>query len=301
MRLKPRQRQAIWAYVFLTPTLILFALIVIYPFLYAFYLSLQEWGVFGDTYFVGLQNYRDMLNDPLFWKSLSNTFKWTVGVVPATIIIALLAALILNSQRVKARGAFRTIYFVPVVTNMVAAAFVWRWLFEPTFGVVNYILERLGLPGPGWLASTKWALAAMMVVGIWKQIGFAMVIFLAGLQTIPRDIVEAARIDGATGWQVFSRITLPLLNPTVVFVAVMMVINALRVFTIPYVMSAGGFTYGVPGGPLDSTRVFVIHIYDLGFRRFQLGYASANAFALLILIMAATLFQMKVLERPFEY
>ena len=301
MRLKPRQRQAIWAYVFLTPTLILFALIVIYPFLYAFYLSLQEWGVFGDTYFVGLQNYRDMLNDPLFWKSLSNTFKWTVGVVPATIIIALLAALILNSQRVKARGAFRTIYFVPVVTNMVAAAFVWRWLFEPTFGVVNYFLERLGLPGPGWLASTKWALPAMMVVGIWKQIGFAMVIFLAGLQTIPRDIVEAARIDGATGWQVFSRITLPLLNPTVVFVAVMMVINALRVFTIPYVMSAGGFTYGVPGGPLDSTRVFVIHIYDLGFRRFQLGYASANAFALLILIMAATLFQMKVLERPFEY
>lgn len=301
MRLKPRQRQAIWAYVFLTPTLILFALIVIYPFLYAFYLSLQEWGVFGDTYFVGLQNYRDMLNDPLFWKSLGNTFKWTVGVVPATIIIALLVALILNSQRVKARGAFRTIYFVPVVTNMVAAAFVWRWLFEPTFGVVNYILERLGLPGPGWLASTKWALAAMMVVGIWKQIGFAMVIFLAGLQTIPRDIVEAARIDGATGWQVFSRITLPLLNPTVVFVAVMMVINALRVFTIPYVMSAGGFTYGVPGGPLDSTRVFVIHIYDLGFRRFQLGYASANAFALLILIMAATLFQMKVLERPFEY
>jgi multiple sugar transport system permease protein len=301
MRLKPRQRQAIWAYVFLTPTLILFALIVIYPFLYAFYLSLQEWGVFGDTYFVGLQNYRDMLNDPLFWKSLSNTFKWTVGVVPATIIIALLVALILNSQRVKARGAFRTIYFVPVVTNMVAAAFVWRWLFEPTFGVVNYFLERLGLPGPGWLASTKWALPAMMVVGIWKQIGFAMVIFLAGLQTIPRDIVEAARIDGATGWQVFSRITLPLLNPTVVFVAVMMVINALRVFTIPYVMSAGGFTYGVPGGPLDSTRVFVIHIYDLGFRRFQLGYASANAFALLILIMAATLFQMKVLERPFEY
>lgn len=301
MRLKPRQRQAIWAYVFLTPTLILFALIVIYPFLYAFYLSLQEWGVFGDTYFVGLQNYRDMLNDPLFWKSLSNTFKWTVGVVPATIIIALLVALILNSQRVKARGAFRTIYLVPVVTNMVAAAFVWRWLFEPTFGVVNYILERLGLPGPGWLASTKWALPAMMVVGIWKQIGFAMVIFLAGLQTIPRDIVEAARIDGATGWQVFSRITLPLLNPTVVFVAVMMVINALRVFTIPYVMSAGGFTYGVPGGPLDSTRVFVIHIYDLGFRRFQLGYASANAFALLILIMAATLFQMKVLERPFEY
>ena len=301
MRLKPRQRQAIWAYVFLTPTLILFALIVIYPFLYAFYLSLQEWGVFGDTYFVGLQNYRDMLNDPLFWKSLSNTFKWTVGVVPATIIIALLVALILNSQRVKARGAFRTIYFVPVVTNMVAAAFVWRWLFEPTFGVVNYFLERLGLPGPGWLASTKWALPAMMVVGIWKQIGFAMVIFLAGLQTIPRDIVEAARIDGATGWQVFSRITLPLLNPTVVFVAVMMVINALRVFTIPYVMSAGGFTYGVPGGPLVSTRVVVIHIYDLGFRRFQLGYASANAFALLILIMAATLFQMKVLERPFEY
>ena len=140
----------------------------------------------------------------------------------------------------------------------------------------------------------------MMVVGIWKQIGFAMVIFLAGLQTIPRDIVEAARIDGATGWQVFSRITLPLLNPTVVFVAVMMVINALRVFTIPYVMSAGGFTYGVPGGPLDSTRVFVIHIYDLGFRRFH-WVMLHQCLRAADIDYGGNPLQMKVLELTFEY
>ncbi len=301
MRLSSSQRETLWAYIFLIPTLVLFGFIVLYPFIYAFYLSLLEWGIFGNSTYTGLRNYADMLKDNLFWKSIGITLHWTAGVVLGIIAISLLIALALNIPTLKLKGTFRTIYFIPVVTNMVAASFVWRWLFEPTFGVVNYFLGLLGLPEPGWLASTKWALPAMMVVGIWKQIGFAMVIFLAGLQTIPKEIKEAARIDGASRWQEFCRIVLPLLNPTIVFVAVMLVINALRVFTIPYVMSAGGFTYGVPGGPLNSTRVFVIHIYDLGFRQFNIGYASANAFALLLLIMSVTIIQMKLIERPFEY
>ncbi len=188
MRLSAAKRETLWAYIFLTPTLLLFGLIVLYPFLYSFYLSLLDWGLFIKPSFIGVQNYVEMFNDSLFWKSMGITFTWTAGVVPGIIVIAFIVALALNAKGVKFKGAFRTIYFIPVVTNMVAAAFVWRWLFEPTFGVVNYFLSRLGLPEPGWLGSTEWALLAMMVVGIWKQIGTAMVILLAGLQSIPEDI-----------------------------------------------------------------------------------------------------------------
>jgi len=141
----------------------------------------------------------------------------------------------------------------------------------------------------------------MMAVGVWKQVGFAMVIFLAGLQTIPKELKEAATVDGASPTQQFFRVILPLLNPTVVLVLVMLVINAFRVFTIPYVMSAGGFTFTTPGGPLDSTRVLVLHIYDMAFSKFQVGYASATAFALLAIIMVVTIIQIKLVQRPFEY
>lgn len=290
-----------WAWLFLAPALALFALVVVYPFIYAIGLSLYEWNILGKPKFVGLRNYVRMFSDPLFQKSLKNTFAWTLGVVPVTMIVGLVLAVILNHKALRFKGLFRTIYFIPVMTNMVAAAFVWRWLFEPTFGVVNYFLRKLSIPGPGWLADPQWALPAMMVVGIWKQIGFSMVIFLAGLQAIPKEFEEAAAIDGASPWQTFKNVTMPLLNPTVVFVAVMLVINALRVFTIPYVMSAGGLTHQTPGGPLDSTRVFVLHIYDLAFRKLDIGYASANAMVLQALILIVTLIQLRILQRPFQY
>lgn len=295
-----RQLQ-VWAWIFLAPALALFVLVVVYPFIYAIGLSLYEWNLLGEPSFVGLANYTRMFADPLFQKALRNTLLWTVGVVPPTIVLGLILALLLNHRAIKLKGLFRTIYFLPVMTNMVAAAFVWRWLFEPTFGVVNYFLRAIGLPGPGWLADTRWALPAMMVVAVWKQLGFAMVVFLAGLQTIPKEFQEAAAIDGADRWQSFRHITIPLLNPAVVFVAVMLVINALRVFTIPYVMSSGGLTHQTPGGPLDSTRVFVLHIYDLAFRKLDIGYASANALFLQLLILLVTLVQLRILQRPFAY
>lgn len=291
----------LWAYIFLLPTLVIFVFIVIYPFLYAFWMSLHAWPAFGAKQFIGLENYARMLQDPVFWQSLKVVFIWTLGVVPSIIITSLGLAIALNAKWLRGKSIFRTIYFVPVVTSMVASGFVWRWLFEPTFGVVNYALRSLGLPGPGWLATTTWSLPAVMVVGVWKQIGYAMVIFLAGLQTIPKEFTEAGEIDGASPFQVFRHITMPLLNPTIVFVVVILVIHAFGVFTIPYVMTAGGFTYGVPGGPLNSTRVFVIHIYDLAFRKFNMGYGSANAFVLLLLIMVVTLIQLKVIQRRFEY
>lgn len=298
---RQKRREVTWAYLFLLPALNLFIFVVVYPLLYALWLGFYEWPVFGEKAFIGFGNFAAMCGDPLFYRSVLNTVYWTVGVVPGVVLISLAVALLLNAGFVRWRALFRTAYFIPVVTSMVAVAFVWKWLFEPTFGVVNWLLGVIGIRGPGWLASTTWALPAMMVVGVWKQVGFAMVISLAGLQTIPRELREAAIIDGAGAWQAFARVVLPLPNPTVVFVMIMLVINAFRVFTIPYVMSAGGFTYGTLGGPLDSTRVFVIHIYDLGFRKFEIGYASATAFVLLVIIMIVTIVQMKILERPFEY
>jgi ABC-type sugar transport systems, permease components len=301
-QIRRKVRMWLWAYGFLAPSLILFALIVLYPSIEAFRLSLYRWSLFGEKEFIGLANYQRMVRDPLFWQSLKVTFIWTLGVVPWVMVLGMLTALALNQPWLPGRGIFRTIYFVPVMTSVVASAFVWRWLFEPTFGVVNWILRQVGIADPpGWLASTTWALPALMTAGVWKQVGYAMVLFLAGLQTIPRELREAAEIDGANPWQVFRHVTLPLLNPTVVFVAVILVINAFRVFSIPYVMTSGGFTYLTPGGPLNSTRVFVLHIYDLAWKQFDFGYGAANAIVLLLMIMTVTLIQLRILQRPFEY
>lgn len=301
LRLSVQIRHALWGYAFLLPALVLFVFVVAYPLGWALWLSLHDWNFLGRKVWIGLGNYTRLAGDALFWKSLGISLRWTLGVVPAIILVALPVALFLNAEWMRFRSAYRTIYFLPVVTNMVAAAFVWRWMFDPQFGIVNWFLDRMGLIRPGWLADPAWALSAMMIVAVWKQIGQAMVLFLAGLQTIPQDFVDAAKIDGANPWQVFRRITLPLLNPTMLFVAVILVINAFRVFTIPYVMSAGGLQMRTPGGPADSTRVFVLHIYDWGFRQFAMGYASANAFVLMLLVIAVTLVQMKVIQRPFEY
>lgn len=295
------RRQALWGLAFAAPALLLFGLIVAYPLLWAGWLSLQDYSLLGRKVFTGLGNYVRLWSDPLFWKSLGNSAVWTAGVVPAVLLISLSLALALNLPLLRLRAAFRTAYFAPVVTNVVAAAFVWRWLFDPQLGPINQALKAVGVSGPAWLADPAWALLAMMIVAVWKQIGQALVLFLAGLQTIPQEFTEAAQIDGASPWQVFWRVTLPLLNPTLLFVVVILVINALRVFTIPYVMSAGGLQWQTPGGPLDSTRVFVLHIYDNGFVRFQMGYASANAFVLMALIIVLTLIQMKLIQRPFEY
>ncbi len=302
LHLNRRVRMWLWAYGFMAPSLILFVLIVLYPSIEALRLSLYRWSLFGSKEFVGLLNYQRMLRDPLFWQSIRVTLIWTIGVVPCVMVLGLATALALNQPWLMGRGVFRTIYFVPVMTSIVASAFVWRWLFEPTFGVVNWILRQIGVADPpGWLASTTWALPALMIAGIWKQVGYAMVLFLAGLQTIPRELKEAAEIDGASPWRTFWHVTLPLLNPTVVFVAVILVINAFRVFSIPYVMTSGGFTYLTPGGPLHSTRVFVLHIYDLAWKQFDFGYGAANAIVLLLMIMTVTLIQLRILQRPFEY
>lgn len=295
------RRQALWAYLFLLPALLFFAVFVIWPLLRALQFSFYDWplGVPEKT-FIGLQNYRRLFtDDPVFVASIWNTLRFTLGTLVPTLLAALALALMLNRPTLRGRGLFRTIYFLPVVSSLVAVGFVWRWLLEPSFGVINYLLRLVHLPGPGWLASPTWALPGVMLMSFWRDLGFYMVIFLAGLQTIPRDFREAAMVDGANAWQRFFRITLPLLNPTIVFATVIGVINGLQLFTAVYVMTGSGGV--LPGGPLNSTRSIVLYIVEAAFRSQNMGYASAAAFVLFVMILAFSLLQLRLVERSFEY
>lgn len=299
-RWRPRNTQVLWAYLFLAPSLLFFAVFVIYPTLRSFQYSLYDWplGVPAKT-FVGLDNYRRLLtNDPVFLTSVWNTVRFTAGTLIPTLVIALLLALALNHPALKAKGLFRTIYFMPFVLSLVAVGFVWRWMLEPTFGPVNFIFRLFGARGPGWLASPTWALPGVMLMSIWRDVGFYMVIFLAGLQTIPASFQEAAKIDGANAWSRFWRITLPLLNPTLVFASVIAVINGLQLYTAVYVMTGKS---GIYGGPLNSTRSVVLDIVETAFRSLNMGYASAAVFLLFVVILVFSLLQIRILDRPFEY
>lgn len=296
-QLTSQQRHTLWAYIFLAPALIFFAIFVVFPLLRALQYSLYDWPLGAPTKtFIGLANYQRLLfNDPIFLKSVWNTLRFTVGTLIPTQILALMLAMLLNQQRLMGKGFFRTVYFIPVVSSLVAVGFVWRWLLEPSFGMVNFLLRSIGLPGPGWLASPMWALPGVMFMTIWRDVGFYMVIFLAGLQTIPRVYYEAAAIDGADNWSQFRHVTLPLLNPTIVLTTVIGIINGLQVFTSVYVMTGGGTT--MPGGPLNSTRTIVLHIVEAAFRSRNMGYASAAAFILFLMILVFALVQIRLTER----
>lgn len=299
-RITPQQRHTFWAYFFLAPALIFFALFVLWPLLRVVHFSLFNWQLGAPSNeFVGLANYQRLIfQDDTFRKALWNTLRFTLGTIIPTQILALILALLLNQARLRGVGFFRTVYFIPVVSSLVAVGFVWRWLLEPTFGLVNFFLRTIGLPGPGWLASPVWALPGVMLMTIWRDVGFYMVIYLAGLQTIPRMYYEAASIDGANAWKSFRHVTLPLLNPTIVLSTVIGVISGLQVFTSVYVMTGGGSN--IPGGPLNSTRTVVLHIIETAFRSRSMGYASAMAFVLFLLIMAFALIQIRLTERTVE-
>lgn len=300
MRLGIRRRQTIWAYIFLAPALVLFTVTVFYPMVRAFQFSLFHWPLgSAEKTFIGLDNYSRLLDDELFRTALVNTLYFTVATVIPTLVLALGIALLLNRRDLRGRGFFRTIYFVPVVTSLVAVAFVWRILLEPSFGLVNSALRLVGLDGPGWLADPEWAMNGVVAMTIWRDVGYYMVIFLAGLQTIPRDIFDAAAVDGASRWQMLRRITIPLLNPSIVLAAVIGVIYGLQLFTQVYVMT--GSPQRLPGGPSDSTLSIVLFIVQQAFRPLEMGYPSAAAIILFVLIMVVTLVQLRLIQRRFEY
>ena len=271
------------ALVLLLPALLVFGVFTAYPFLYAAWLSLLDWDGFAARQtFIGLGNYAALLTNDGFWSSFRITIAYTLGVTVLSLAAGLLVALAL-SQRLFGRTVYRAAYFTPVITATVAAGVVWALLFDPVAGLVNVQLRALGLEGPRWLSDPDWALPAIVIVGVWKRLGFTMVIYLAGLQAIPKSYSEAAAIDGAGAWQRFWRITWPLLTPTTVLLVIMSVIDAFQAFDQVFVMTQGG--------PLGATDVLPMYLYREAFRLFHLGYAAAVGWVIFLVVFAATVGQ----------
>jgi multiple sugar transport system permease protein len=273
--------------IILVPALIFYAIIKIYPIGLAFFISLHKWSIFGgDQPFVGVENYQTLMKDPLFYKVMWNTMYRTFAGTFLGAAASLIMAIILNPIK---RGStfFRLIYFLPVMTSVIATATIWRWLLQSRFGLVNQLLSLIGLPPVLWLQSTTWAMPSVILMGIWAGLGFTMIIFLAGLKGIPSDYYEAAAIDGATRLQMARYITMPLIKPVLSFVLITGVI--------------GGFSGGFQavlimtgGGPLDSTRVLAQHIYDYAFQRLLMGSAASMSFVLFAVVLVLTLVQFRI-------
>jgi len=278
-------------YMFLLPAVGLLLIFLFLPVIFSFIMSFTNWNVytFSNTSgldFIGLKNYISLFQDKVFWKAFRNTFIFAGIGVPLTVIVALFMAVFLNEEFVKIKAFFRTSYFIPVVTTLVAVAVIWRWLYNPEYGLINWFFGLFNIPPQNWLSDTRLALPALILMSVWKNFGYNMIIFLAGLQSIPENLYDAAKIDGASRWEQFLYITLPSLRPTMIFVTVMSVIGYFQFFAEPYIMTKGG--------PLNSTISVVLYMYNQGFKFFRFGYATSVAYVLFIVIFVFTMLQMKI-------
>jgi multiple sugar transport system permease protein len=282
-RSKLRLRNTLIGWSFILPNFLGFGLLTLVPIVVLFYMSFTNWNVFGTADWIGLTNFERLIGDGSFRISVVNTLYYAVLHIPLTIVVSLGLALLLNN---KLRGVafFRTAAFFPYITSIVAIAVVWNLLFSPDYGPINEFLRFIGIQNPpGWLTSPEWAMPAVVIVGTWRDMGYYMILFLAGLQTVPRELHEAARVDGANLWQRFVNVTLPCLRPTMFFVTVMLTINSFKIFDLILVMTEGG--------PGQSTLVLSQFIYRKGFVESQFGYASAAAVALFFMCIIVTILQ----------
>ena len=288
-----RATQDVAGWLFATPFLIVFALFLAGPVVASAVLSLTDFGLRDlrnplGTDFIGLDNYTALLQDGTFWRALFNTFYFVVVGVPLTLVLGLGAAMALDRGITKFRTLFRVGYYLPVVTSIVAIAVVWRFVLDPQQGLVNMALGAIGINGPAWLADPNLAMPAIIAMAAWRNLGFAMVVFLAGLQTIPRSLYEAAAIDGAGRWASFRSVTLPLLKPTILFIVVITTIGYLQLFEEPFVMT--------DGGPVDRTLSVSMYMYREGFEFFHQGYAAAIAWVLFLIVAAVAFIQFRILR-----
>jgi multiple sugar transport system permease protein len=274
--------ESLWALILLLPSLLGMGIFTAIPVLASFGLSFSRWNMLTPPKWVGLDNYLSLLQEPLFWQIMGNTFVYAVSVVLLEVPLALGLAIAMNHPGWLTK-VFRTIYFLPVVTSMVAIALVWNLIYDPQSGLLNAAFQSIGLPKVEWLFNTKTALPALIMMGVWKNIGYSMVIFLAGLQTIPEELYEAAQLDGANRWQQFLNVTLPQMGPTLFFVSMMSTITAFQVFDPVYVMTQGA--------PENSTNVAVYWLYQNAFEFFNVGKASAIAYLLFGVILLLTMIQ----------
>jgi len=282
-------------YLFILVPVALFLTFILYPIFKSFFMSFYDWKIIGQSTFVGFRNYIDALNDPILNISWRNTLIYSITTVPGQMIFAMAAAILLN-QKVKGRTFFRTLYFLPVVTSWVVVSFIFMYLFNSQAGLINYILKdilHITKQYYAWLSKGGSALSVIILLGIWKGIGWSMVIFLAGLQSIPEELYEAAKIDGASPVELFWRITIPLMRSTLVYVLVMLVIGSFQVFISVYIMTEGG--------PMHQTEVVLTWLYTNAFGYFRFGYGSAIAVIMTTFIFIITFMQIKLLSKPVEY
>jgi multiple sugar transport system permease protein len=282
------------ALLFLAPALVLLGIFFFVPVVAGFALSLTDFDLYtiGDPHNIRLvwfHNYRELFGSSIFWTSFVNTMYFALVGGPLTVAVSLAAALLVNAKAARFKSLFRTVYFAPVVTTLVAVSIVFRYIYHPRFGMLNRALGTLGLPQPDWLGNPKLAMLAIIILAVWKGFGYTMIIFVAGLQQIPEELYEAARLDGAGAWKQFRHVTLPLLAPTFLFVGIVVAIGQLQIFAEPYVMTRGG--------PLNKTVTMVMLMYEQGFKFWKMGYAAAVAFVLFLVIGAATLLQMKMQDK----
>jgi len=287
---RPVRRRNLAPYLWVLPALLIYIIFKLLPMIAGVYLSLIQWDGIEPAKFVGLQNFQRMLDDDIITLALMNNVKYAVGTVIGKTVLALFLALVLN-QALRGRSFYRTALFMPVVMSFVVVGILWAWLYNGQFGLVNNLLHRLKLDFLilDWLGDPKVALWSLVIVDIWKWYGFHMVIFLAGLQTISQELYEAARIDGASRWQQFIRITLPLLQPLMLVNITLSLMGAFNVFDIPYVMTEGG--------PANSTMVMALHIYVRGFKFYKFGYSAAMSYVLLVLVTLMAAIQMRLMSR----
>lgn len=301
MRLTLRQRQVLWAYAFLSIALVFFVIIRWYPALLSFNIAFRDWNTFkGAGPWVGLENYAAIWDD--LWKprsdvraAFTNTLGYVLYGVPAQMVLALAVALLLDRIRVLST-LFRVAYFAPYVTSAVAVAFVWNWLYLPQTGLLAQVFDLLRIPEQPFTKSPDQALASIAAVAVWQTLGYSVIIYLAGIKQIPATYYEAARIDGAAGVRLFRHITLPLLNPVIVYLTVLSTISFLRLFALVQNMSPQG-----TGGPLKSTTTVVLEVYRKGFSSYDMGYAAALTVVLFFVILLITVVQLRFLTRRFEY
>lgn len=284
-----RRRNTLIGWSFILPNFVGFALLTLVPVLALFYISFTNWDVFGKAKWLGLANFRRLLHDASFHTALWNTVYYSVVHIPLTLVISLALAMLLN-RKLRGVAFFRTAAFFPYITSVVAITTVWNLLFSPKYGPVNDVLRFVGIDNPpGWTTSTTWAMPAVIIVGTWREMGYYMILFLAGLQTVPRELYEAARMDGANAWQRFRNVTMPCLRPTTFFVTVMLTIGSFKVFDIILLMTNGG--------PGQATLVLSQFIYKAGFVNYQFGYASAASIALFLICIVVTIVQFVVNKR----
>jgi multiple sugar transport system permease protein len=283
-----------WAYLMIAPTMLGLFIFYLWPIIQTFYFSFTEWGAFGQFEWTGLDNYKRLLEDTILLKSFKNTGIYIIFTVPIGIFLSILVAVLLN-QNIKGKSVYRTLYFLPVITMPAAIAMVWKWLYNSDYGLLNYLLSLIGVKGPQWVSDPKIALYSIIIVAIWSGIGYNMVIFLSGLQGIPKTYYEAAEIDGASPIRVFFKITLPLLSPIIFFVSIMSFIGAFQVFDLIFMM------IGKSSTALENTQSIVYLFYQYAFVLNDKGYAAAIAVLLLIMILIITAIQMVLQKKWVHY